>query len=273
VHHDFRYPLTDAKLKEIGVVDYVIHNGAESHVARSFKNPGLFVESNVLGTLNMLEAARKLQPKTFLYVSTDEVFGPADPQHGFHADDRLAPTNPYAASKAGGELLAYGYFRSFGLPVIISHTMNMFGERQHPEKCVPLMIKRMLCGRRVQVHGRREDIHGVGYAWVSGSRHWLHAHTQAEALTFLLNHGKVGEKYNIGGIEKSNMEIAELIASILGARPLFDCVVAPEPVHDFSYRLRDDKIKKLGWVPLTTFETEFIATVRWFEQNQSWLGE
>lgn len=272
VHCDFSQPLTDSTLKAIGDVDYIIHNGAESHVARSFQNPRRFVESNVLGTMNVLQAARKIGPERFLYVSTDEVFGPAKAQP-FREDDMLNPTNPYAATKAGGELLAYSYYRSFGLPVIITRTMNMFGERQHPEKCVPLMIKRMLAGQEVYIHGKREDIHGVGYSYESGSRNWLHARAQANALMFLLQKGTVGEKYNIAGVEKTNLEIYKLIASELKVLSSWEWADAPEPVHDFSYALDDTKIRALGWRPSVTFEQSFLQTVRWTAANPEWLEE
>ena len=175
-----KFLLTDALLKHIGRVDYVIHNGAQSHVVRSFRNPREFVESNIIGTLNMLEAARKMNLKKFIYVSTDEVFGPSSGQD-FQETDALRPTNPYAATKAAGEYLAYSYFRSFGVPVIITRTMNMYGERQHIEKFVPKAIKTILNGDYVKIHA--ED---NGAEIEVGSRHWLHAREQANALCHLI---------------------------------------------------------------------------------------
>lgn len=265
--YDFRFPFSAEILKQVGQVDYIIHNGAESHVARSFVNPRIFVESNVIGTLHVLEAARKLKPKKFLYISTDEVFGPAR-ETPFKEEDLLQPTNPYAATKASGEFLAYSYFHSFDLPVIISRTMNMFGERQNPEKCVPLMIKKILGGERVPVHGINLT---SGKGPISGSRHWLHARNQANALSFLLENGVVGQKYNVGGEERTNLEIYQIIARTLGVLSQYEWAPPLGPIHDFSYSLDDSKITSMGWKPPKDFETSLRETVLWTRDNQGWL--
>ena len=262
---DFSAPISDGVLKEIGQVDHVIHNGAESHVLRSFSYPRTFVMSNVIGTLNVLEAARKLNPKKFIYVSTDEVFGPALGK-SFKENDPLQPTNPYAATKASGEFLAYSYFRSFGLPVVISRTMNMFGERQHPEKCVPLMIRKILRGEPVPVHAVETD-----RQWISGARHWLHARNQANALAFLLNWGVPGEKYNIGGEERRNIEIFQIIARTIGVLAQYEWAHPLGPVHDFDYCLDDTKIRAMGWKPPRDFEESLRETVRWTVAHPDWL--
>ena len=265
---DFSSPVSDGVLKEIGKIDAIVHNGAESHVLRSFSYPRSFVMSNIMGTLNMLEAARKLQPEKFIYVSTDEVFGPALGK-SFKEDDSLRPTNPYAATKASGEFLAYSYFRSFGLPVIISRTMNMFGERQHSEKCVPLMIRKILRGEPVQVHGVNRTL-GMG-GWHSGARHWLHARNQANALAFLLNWGVPGEKYNIGGEERTNLEIFQIIARTIGVLAQYEWAHPLGPVHDFDYCLDDAKIRAMGWKPPRDFEESLRETVRWTVAHPDWL--
>ena len=262
---DFSAPISDGVLKEIGQVDHIIHNGAESHVLRSFSYPRTFVMSNVIGTLNVLEAARKLNPKKFIYVSTDEVFGPALGK-SFKENDPLQPTNPYAATKASGEFLAYSYFRSFGLPVVISRTMNMFGERQHPEKCVPLMIRKILRGEPVPVHAVETD-----RQWISGARHWLHARNQANALAFLLNWGVPGEKYNIGGEERRNIEIFQIIARTIGVLAQYEWAHPLGPVHDFDYCLDDTKIRAMGWKPPRDFEESLRETVRWTVAHPDWL--
>jgi dTDP-glucose 4,6-dehydratase len=264
---DFSSPISDGVLQEIGPVDYVIHNGAESHVLRSFQYPRTFAMSNIIGTLNVLEAARKLEPQKFIYVSTDEVFGPA---HGkpFEENDSLQPTNPYAATKAAGEFLAYSYFRSFGLPVVISRTMNMFGERQHPEKCVPLMIKKILRGEPVPIHGIETELQ-----WISGTRHWLHARNQANALQFLLKAGLPGEKYNVGGEQHSNLEIYQSIARTIGVLAQFEWAHPQGPIHDMDYSLDDRKIKAMGWKPPIDFETSLRQTVEWTVRNREWLEE
>lgn len=267
IYHDFSQPLSDALLKDIGPVDYIIHNGAESHVMRSFADPRIFATSNIIGTLNLLEAARKLQPKKFVYVSTDEVFGPVTGP-SFKETDPLHPTNPYAATKASGELLVYSYFRSFGLPAIITRTMNMFGERQHPEKCIPLMIKKILSGQRVQVHGNFEK-----GGWISGSRQWLHARTQANALFFLLTRGVAGEKYHIAGVEKSNFDIFDIISIVLGIDSKWEWALPLGPVHDFAYSLDDSKLRSMGWTPPVAFEDALRHTILWTAANPQWLKD
>jgi dTDP-glucose 4,6-dehydratase len=269
VCYDFRFPFSSETIKQIGHVDAIIHNGAESHVARSFINPRIFVESNILGTLHVLEAARKLKPKKVIYVSTDEVFGPAYGEP-FKENDLLQPTNPYAATKASGEFLAYSYFHSFDLPVVISRTMNMFGEKQNPEKCVPLMIKKILGGRTVEIHGVQETFE-QGCAWTPGSRHWLHARNQANALCFLLENGTPGQKYNIGGEERTNLEIYHIVARTLGVLSQYEWAPPVGPIHDFSYALNDNKIRAMGWKPPRDFETSLRETVLWTRDNQGWL--
>jgi dTDP-glucose 4,6-dehydratase len=264
---DFSKPITDSVLKEVGSVDYIIHNGAESHVLRSFQFPRTFAESNIIGTLNVLEAARKLEPIRFIYVSTDEVFGPS---HGvpFVEGAQLRPTNPYAATKASGEFLAYAYFRSFGLPVVISRTMNMFGERQHPEKCVPLMIKKILRGEPVPIHAAEGKL-----TWVSGTRHWLHARNQANALTYLLKWGQPGEKYNIGGEQHSNLDIFHIIARTIGVLAQYEWAHPQGPIHDMNYALDDSKIRLMGWKPPLDFETSLRETVKWTVSHSEWLED
>lgn len=267
---DFSTAIPDGVLREIGDVDHIIHNGAESHVLRSFAHPRRFAESNIMGTLNVLEAARKLNPEKFIYVSTDEVFGPS---YGFpfNEQDSLRPTNPYAATKASGEFLVHAYFRSFGLPAIITRTMNMFGERQHPEKCVPLMTKKILAGETVHIHGTNGSFKPDG--WISGTRCWLHARNQANALHFLLQNGVPGEKYNIGGVHQSNLRIWQIIAQTIGVLAQYDWSSPLGPIHDMNYALDDHKIKAMGWRPPVDFETSLRETVRWTLAHPEWLTE
>lgn len=264
---DFRNSLTDALLKHIGQVDYVIHNGAQSHVASSFRNPREFVESNIIGTLNMLEAARKMNLKKFIYVSTDEVFGPSSGQD-FQETDALRPTNPYAATKAAGEYLAYSYFRSFGVPVIITRTMNMYGERQHIEKFVPKAIKTILNGNYVRIHA--ED---NGAEIEVGSRHWLHAREQAKTLAKLLQIGVAGESYNVSsGTVKTNLEIAQIISETLDL-PLNWVYQRPdEPTHDMHYSLDDSKMRAIC-PSESNFDKDFRDTVLWYRDHPDYLEE
>jgi len=238
IHHDFRAELPAWLIGELQGVDYIIHNGAETHVGRSFGAPELFIQSNIVGTFNILESARKLQPKKFVYVSTDEVFGP-DKSVPFKEDDVLNPTNPYAATKACGELLAMSHHVTFGVPVVITRTMNMFGERQHPEKFVPLAIRKILRRESLDVHANEKGEIGL--------RQWLHARVQSNAISYLLKNGVVGERYNVSGTEFSNLEIAQKIAGYLDL-PLNYRITRPDaPVHDFSYNIDGSKLRAMGW--------------------------
>lgn len=262
---DFRLPVSDAMLKSLGPITHIIHNGAESHVARSFQNPKLFVNSNIFGTLNILEVARRVPNlQKFIYVSTDEVFGPAR-NRAFVETDSLAPTNPYAATKAAGEELIYAYFRSYGLPAIITRTMNMYGERQHVEKFVPKTIRNILAGKHVDIH--------TSPSGEVGTRHWLHASEQAQALALLLDSGISGESYNVSnGVVKSNLEIATRIAEILGKELTYRFISPIEPVHDLHYWLDDSKMKKL-WNKIFNFDELFCQTVQWYGEHRDYLEE
>jgi dTDP-glucose 4,6-dehydratase len=219
------------------------------------------VESNIIGTLNILEAARKLAPRKFIYVSTDEVFGPA--QEGqYKEDDPLRPTNPYAATKAGGELLVYSYFRSFGLPVVITRTMNMFGERQHPEKFVPMTIGKILRGEKIDIH--------VSAAGKCSSRQWLHARVQGQMLRVLLDKGVPGQNYQLAGTPANILDIAQMIAICLRQPLQWREVLSDRPVHDLSYAVDDSSLREI-WTPILDLETSLLQTVSWSEENPQWL--
>lgn len=284
VHHDIRSPFSDGVMSQMGDISYVIHNAAESHVRRSFANPRLFVETNAIGTLNVLEAARKMPLKSFIYISTDEVLGAATGVP-FTETSPCNPTNPYSSAKACGEFLSYSYFRSFGLPVVITRTMNMFGERQHVEKFVPMTIGKILRGEEVLVHGiytadARQVPKGQPYnhtggtpAWYSGSRDWLHASVQGSALIFLLEHGVPGQKYHVEGEKHSNLEIAEKIAEALNITLNWTRAQSPNPVHDFTYALNGSKLKQMGWKSPATFEESFRKTVLFTKEHPEYLEE
>lgn len=265
VWHDFRHGLSDSVLQEIGSVDAVIHCGAESHATTSFHNPEIFLESNVIGTLNILEAARKLQPQRFIYVSTDEVFGPKE-GHKAQENDALSPTSPYSATKAGGELLTYSYYRAFGVPAILTHTMNIFAERQHVEKFFPLIISKILQDKTIDIHTSPEG--------VIGSRYWLYARNQANALLFLLKNGNPGEKYNIEGEPHTNLDIAQRVACAVGKELKYNlCVPNDRPFHDLSYGIDGSKIEKMGWNPIVSFDDGLNRTVEWYIAHPEYLYE
>jgi dTDP-glucose 4,6-dehydratase len=260
VHHDFRKPIPG----DLKYVDYIIHNGAESHVMRSLKDPGLFVESNVLGTLNLLNWARGASIK-FVYVSTDEVFGPAGDEP-YHEGDRLRPTNPYSATKAGGEYLVRSYFKSFGVPALITRTVNLFGEMQHPEKFIPQVIKRILSDREVEIHAEEDG--------TVGSRSWVYVGEQARALAWLAQNGDPGKAYHVTeGIKKSNLEIAKKISAILDYPMLYRFSRYEWPGHDRDYSLSTKGTPECAnWKSTESFEELLTKTVLWYRDHQEWLA-
>lgn len=270
VFHDFRAPYPPSVLHALRSCRWIIHNGAETHVERSLHDPETFCQSNVLGTLHTLEMARLLKVEHFIYVSTDEVLGAAPDGVDFDELAQVRPSNPYAASKAGGEALAFSYWKAFKLPVTITRTMNLFGERQHPEKFIPMTIRKLLKAQPLIIHG---DSTGR-----SGARKWLHARNQASALLFLLQTSvAMADTYHIAGEEHTNLEIAQLIADDIGtdmAYEIRDFKLA-RPGHDFRYSLDDRKLRSLGWFPPVPFEESLRRTVKWSIQLQNayWLED
>lgn len=248
---DFRFPLPGKVLSEIYPVDYIIHCGAETHVTNSLHDPEIFVQSNIIGTYNMLEAARQLNPVKFLYVSTDEVFGASLTPH--KETDQLSPSNPYSATKAAGEMLVKSYQSSFGLPCLITRTTNIFGKRQHPEKFIPMVIQKLENKEVVDIHTSR-----VGEI---GSRQWIHASDQAAAIVYLLRIEQINATFHIAGERKTNEEVVRAIAN--GRQGTCHLVNAYEkyPGHDLHYALDDSKIRGLGWSPKLTFEQGICETL------------
>lgn len=245
--HDFSEPM-NSWLKIIGKVDYIIHCGAETHVKNSLENTEPFIKSNIVGTYQMLELAKILKPKKFIYVSTDEVFGPATVGH--KENDTLNPSNPYSASKAAGEMLAKAYQTSFDVPVIITRTTNIYGSRQHEEKFIPMTIGKLKRGEVIEIYTDK-----AGYV---GSRQWIHVSDQALALIFLLQKGKVGQTYHIAGERKTNEEVAQS----LGANHIrIVNVFKKYKGHDLHYALDDSKIRAMGWAPKLSFEEGLALTV------------
>lgn len=270
IFHDFRAEFPASVMHRLEGTDFVIHNGAESHVDRSITDPEPFVMSNVVGTMRVLDAAKRLGIERLLYTSTDEVLGPAPSGIDFCEDAPILPSNPYSAAKAGGEALVYAYFKSYGLPCVTSRTMNLFGQRQHAEKMVPMTIRKVLHGETVTVHGNKDVI---------GSRKWLHARNQADAILFLLQAGEevLGNTYHVAGVERTNLEIAELIAGYMG-KPLRYELLDFHSVrlgHDRRYSLCDDRIRQLGWHTPVDFLTSLQSTVEWSlrSENLKWLAD
>ena len=266
---DFSNPIEIGLEQEIGQIDYILHLGAETHVDRSIDDPEPFVMSNVVGTMHILNFARRQKDlKKMIYFSTDEVFGAA-PKGVFYKEwDRYKSGNPYSASKAGGEELCLAYVNTYKVPVLITHTMNVFGERQHPEKFIPSTIKKILNGEDVIIHSNSSKTK-------AGSRFYIHARNVASAMLFLSQHGQVGDKYNIvGEKEVDNLEMAEFIASTLGKKLKHVMVDfhSSRPGHDLRYALDGTKMKELGWRLPITFEKSLIRTIRWTVENKRWIN-
>jgi len=257
-------------LRELQGINYILHLGAETHVDNSIVDPEPFVVSNVLGTMHLMNFARKLDNlEAFCYFSTDEVFGPAPPGVNYKEWDRYDCTNPYAASKAGGEELVLAYANTYGLPAFITHTMNAFGERQHPEKFIPLVMRKVLAGETVYIHADETRT-------ISGSRYYIHCRNIAKAVHFLLDTFTIRDKYNIvGEKEVSNYVMAQMIANFIGKPLKYEFVDfhSSRPGHDLRYALDGTKMKNMGWKVPMTFEESLGRTVRWTlkPENKNWL--
>ena len=267
---DFTREISEGVIRECADVDYILHLGAETHVDNSIDDPKPFVYSNVVGTYNMLEFARKcIDLKAFVYFSTDEVFGPAPHGVNYKEWDRYNSTNPYSATKAGGEELVLAYMNTYGVKGFITHCMNIFGERQHPEKFIPICIRKIETGELVTIHGTPDKIN-------SGSRFYIHARNVANAIHFLLDKFEQREKYNIvGEKELSNLELAQIIADVIGKDLNYEIVDfhSSRPGHDLRYALDGGKMEKLGWdVPMTIYQT-IESVVKWTLENRKWMGE
>ena len=268
---DFTKSLSEGVVKEIGNLDFIIHLGAETHVDNSIKDPEPFVMSNVVGTMHLLNYARTLPNlRKFIYFSTDEVFGPAPQGHTYREWDRYNSTNPYAATKAGGEELCLAYANTYKLPVFITHTMNAFGERQHPEKFIPSTIRKVLSGDKVIIHSNPARTK-------AGSRFYIHARNIASAILFLLDRGANREKYNIvGEKEVSNLDMAKFISNTLSKELKYEMedFHGSRPGHDLRYALDGYKMKEMGWEVPVTFEDSLTKTINWYldDKNKKWLN-
>jgi len=268
IWHDLKAEINDFTAKEIGDVDYILHLAAGSHVDRSIENPMEFVLDNFVGTANLLEYARKKLPKLekLLYFSTDEVFGPAPEGVFYKENDRYNSGNPYSATKAGAEELCVAYENTYKMPIIITHTMNVFGIRQHPEKFIPKIIRYVLEGKELTIHSDKE-------CKKAGSRHYINTEDVADAILFLLGNSKSGEKYNVvGKQETDNLELAQIIAGILDKPLKYNLVDfhSSRPGHDLRYALCGEKMKEMGWVPRKELNERLQEVVSWTIKNNRW---
>jgi len=278
VHHDLKAELNPEIITSIGKVDYISHLAAGSHVDRSITYPLEFVMDNVVGTAHILDYARKLDSlERFAYFSTDEVFGPAPKGVNYKENDRYNSTNPYSATKAGAEELVVAYENTYGLPSLITHTMNVFGERQNPEKYIPMVIKKVRDNETVTVHANAEKT-------VAGSRHYIHAEDVADALLFLyhsdissMKPDKTGakcEKFNIVGKDEiDNLALAQFIADTQGKKLNFEMVDfhSQRPGHDLRYALDGGKMQNMGWTPQSAYK-RLEQVIDWTLKNDRWLS-
>jgi dTDP-glucose 4,6-dehydratase len=255
--------------------DIVVHFAAESHVDRSITGPREFVRTNIEGTFNLLEAARRIWKDgqgLFHHVSTDEVYGSLGDEGMFTESTRYDPSSPYSASKAASDHLVRAYHRTFKLPVKLTNCSNNYGPLQFPEKLIPLMTLNALDGKPLPVYGQGLNV-----------RDWLYVQDHCEAIWTVVQKGKVGETYNIGGNnEVRNIDVVKNLCSILAAetgKPLASfegliTYVKDRPGHDLRYAIDASKIKRdLGWSPAETFETGLRKTVRWYLDNSAWIEQ
>ena len=242
--------------------DCVINFAAESHVDNSIKHPEIFVETNVQGTLNLLQASKELGVERYLQVSTDEVYGTLGKTGYFYETTPLAPNSPYSASKASADMLVRAYNETYKLPTLNTRCSNNYGPYQYPEKLIPFFISQLLKGEKVPVYGDGLNV-----------RDWLYVYDHCEAIDVVLHKGKVGEVYNIGGHnEKTNMEITRLILASMGKGESSIKYVQDRLGHDRRYAISNDKItSELGWKPSLTFEEGIKITIDWYLKHQDWI--
>lgn len=262
--------------------DYIMHLAAESHVDRSIDGPGEFIQTNLVGTYNMLQATREYWEELpserknafrFHHISTDEVYGSLGETGLFTEKTRYKPNSPYSASKAGSDHLVRAWNKTFNLPIVISNCSNNYGPYQFPEKLVPLIIKKALAGEDLPIYGKGDNV-----------RDWLFVEDHVKALWKIVTEGKIGETYNVGGHnEKTNIEVVETLCAVLDeVRPREDgrpykeqiIFVADRPGHDRRYAIDASKIEKeLGWTPDETFDTGFRRTIKWYLENEEWVAK
>ena len=250
--------LVDGLVKQC---DAIIHLAAESHVDRSILDPGPFINTNILGTTTLLNAAIKYENKRFHHVSTDEVFGSLGPKGFFNEKTPYDPRSPYSASKAASDHLVRAYFHTYQLPITITNCSNNYGPYHFPEKLIPLFVTNLLQGKRVPLYGDGLNI-----------RDWLYVEDHCRAIDVVLRKGKTGETYCVGGNEeKTNLEITHQVLKILGFGKDKIKYVADRKGHDLRYAIDATKIKKeLGWEPKYKFNEALKKTVDWYKNNLDW---
>lgn len=244
--------------------DIVVNFAAESHVDRSIENPGIFLETNIMGTAVLMDACRKYGIQRYHQVSTDEVYGDLHldrPDLFFTEETPLHTSSPYSSSKASADLLVMAYYRTYGLPVTISRCSNNYGPYHFPEKLIPLMIANALADKPLPVYGNGENV-----------RDWLYVEDHCRAIDLIIHNGKVGEVYNVGGHnEKRNIDIVRIICQELGKPESLIVHVEDRKGHDRRYAIDPAKIhRELGWLPETKFEDGIKKTIKWYLEHKKW---
>ena len=276
IAHDLIGPFSETQKKRIGKVDYIINLASASDVEDSIHNPTYFIRNNIESTLNMLEYAKEIKPEAFVQFSTDEVFGPTDGTYGYKEWDSHVPSNPYAASKSCQEQISISYWRTYGIPLILTHTMNNFGEKQSPSK-FPVMIQKAI------ENGEEITIHGEANGEI-GSRSYIHSRNVADAVLFILRNTKPylheplkvdkPDCYNIAGDKQlTNLELAQTIARLIGKELRYKIIDSHKarPGHDPHYGLDDSKLKNLGWKSPVSFEESLANCIKWQTTNEEWI--
>lgn len=278
VTHDLSAPISSLTKDKIGHIDYIINLASLSDVEASIHQPASFIQNNVALMVNMLEYAREVKPEKFIQFSTDEVYGPTPSKVDVYKEwSNLIPSNPYAASKAAQEVIAIAYWRTYNVPIIITNTMNNFGEMQQPFK-YPVMIQKAIANdEKITIHGNEKgDI---------GSRSYIHSRNAADALIFILNqpvHLHEAEKvdrpdrYNIAGDKQlDNLELAQTIARLMNKELKYELTNfhKARPGHDPHYGLENSKLTELGWKSPVSFEDSLRETIRWQQEHQEWISK
>ena len=243
-------------------VDCVVNFAAETHVDNSIKNPEIFIETNVSGTLNLLQACKEIGIEKFIQISTDEVYGTLGKTGYFDENSPLAPNNPYSASKASADMLVRAYYKTYNLPAIITRCTNNYGPYQYPEKLIPYFISKLLKNEKVPIYGDGLNV-----------RDWLYVYDHTNAIDIVLHKGKTGEIYNIGtNNEQTNLEIAKLILKIMNKDESYIDFVEDRLGHDKRYALSSKKIQnELNWKPKVEFNEGITQTINWYLNNQNWI--
>jgi len=262
VHGD----IADRELVSRLILDFgletIVNFAAETHVDRSIDDPSEFITTNVQGTYNLMECARKLEVSRFVHISTDEVYGSLGPSGVFTEDTPLAPNSPYSASKAAADLMARSYYKTYGFPVIITRCSNNYGPYQFPEKLIPLVYLRALENRPVPVYGRGENI-----------RDWIYVRDHCRGVALAMEKGSPGAVYNFGGdAEKKNIDVVRSILDFVGKSQELITFVNDRPGHDLRYAMDYSLARReLGWEPRTSFSDGLERTLTWYAENTEWI--